>query len=1188
MTFKRRFCSVLACTASLILLLTGVGEASAQVTTAALHGTIADPSGAVIADAKVTAQNTSTGVSTVATSNKSGFYIFPSLQIGGPYKLTVEASGFQRAEKTGILLTVNANLEENATLQIGTSQQTVTVDASAIQVETTNTQLEQDVPASQLQNLPMLGRDAAAMERLAPGVVESSDHFGSYSVNGSQTQDNSYLLEGIDNNDGPLQDEGLTVNPDALAEENTVSSTINPEFARNSGSIVNQVIKSGTNDIHGNGFEYYRDTFMNLGGFFAPPGKRVPYHINLFGGTVGGPVIKNRLFGFVAYQGLRSRTGVIQQTKVFQNGVVSNGVFTNEYNVANGDTDGNAGLAGNTIPFDITTGRGAQIGAGAVCGPGTQYAVWTDCFPAGTPVVIATSSFNSIASSLATKYVPASNAGTAAAPLYNFSADNSGVEDQGILRADYHISDKDSIYGVGIFQSSPTAATLPFGGADLPGFSMVNAEHYKLFAAQETHQFNASTLNVLRAGYYRLNYASVEPATPVAPSSVGFAISPQSSSSGIPTMALTGLFTLGFSYEGPQPRKDTNLTYSDNLSHLVGNHDLKFGATIEQFRVSNPYYADNNGFYSYSGSGTYSSGDPGIDFLLGIPDQYEQSSGGFIDTIAWENYIFAQDSWRATSDLTLNYGIAWDVEAPNTNNQYDGLGITCFELSSATSNVFSGGFPGLLFPGDPGCNRAGGATTHYAHFGPRFGFAWSPSEGPSSLIGASGSHQLSVRGGFGLYFNRDAQEGQLQNLSDTPNVKTSFGAEDFGGSPAFQNPFEDVTGCNGCSEANPFPYVRPRPGTPLDWAQYVEQDISTIDKNYGTPYVYNFNLNIQRQLPGNMVMQVGYVGSVGHRLPSVYEADPITPAGHAACLASATCRAYRAYQHLYFPQNAAQPATTYGIPDYLSVGTQATYGASNYNSLQLSVVKNTSHGLYFTFAYTYSHGLDNASGLESSGFNYRSMNNVPGFQYLNYGDSDYDARHRMAASYDYTIPLFSSMSQNVIVKDIVGNWHVDGMTILQTGFPILITDAGVYNSLWCDYFSYYYCPDEVSTSAFSIKKYNPRANAGTHRYFDTSTFSQEAIGTFGNVKRNFFHGPGYNYTNLSVYKILPLGHDMTRNLQIMLQAANVFNHANFSRPDGNYTDGLYFGEVTSVKSTADYNGDPAPGRTAQIVTRITF
>ncbi len=1169
--------------------------AKAQVTTATVHGTVTDPSGAVVPDAKVTALNTATGISTETTSNKSGFYVFPSLQVGGPYSVTMDAPGFQKVVKTGVMLTVNADLEESAALTVGTEAQTVTVNSSSVQVETANTQLEQTVADVQIENLPMLGGDAASLEKLVPGVVESSDRFGAYSVNGSQTTDDSYLLDGIDNNDGPLQDEGLVINPDALAEENIITSTLNPEFSRNGGSVINQVLKSGTNQLHGSGFEYYRDTFMNNGDYFST--TRPPFHQNIYGGTLGGPIFKNKLFLFVAYQGLRNRTGATTQTAVFQNGIIPSGTnpggnFSNEFNAANGDTNMNAGLTDNPIPFDIVAGPGT-VNAGMTCGPTTATLQnWDDCFPVGTPVNISPSSFNSVALALAKQYVPAGNAGTALAPLYNFNTADTGAADQGILRADYHLGSKDAIYGTGVFQSSPSTASLGFGGSDLPGFGTIQAEHFKLFSGTETHTFNSNNLNELRAGYFRFNFAAVFPAKVVSPSSAGFDIFPNNKLSGLPFMNLTGLFSLGFTREGPQPRKDTNLTFGDDFTSVFHNHTLKFGASLEQFRVNNPYSADNAGSFSFGGSGTYSSGDPGIDYLLGIPDTYQQTSGGFTDTLAYEEYAFAQDSWKTTSDLTVNYGVAWDVETPNKNEQFKGEGITCFQVGGPTSTVFPGGFPGLLFPGDPGCNTAGGATTKYNHFGPRLGFAWSPSSGPEALVGTSGEHKFSIRMGFGMYFNRDAEEGQLQNLGDTPNFLNSFGAADFGGSPGFINPFADVTGCTGCSEPSPFPYTPPAAGSALDWSQYVEQDTSSIAKNYTVPYTYNFNLNIQRQLTSAMILQIGYVGSLGHKLATAYESDPVTPAGHAACLANPSCVSHIAAVHLDFPQYTAEPVTFAGAPAYLSMGTLGTEGGSNYNSLQVSLKNDLWHGLFFTFAYTYSHALDDASGLESSGFNGPGTNYFPGYHHLSYGSSDFDARQRVVASYDYGVPLLASMNDQPIVKEALGSWHLAGFTVLQSGFPVDITDFGAYRSGYCDEFSYYACPDVPSTSSFNIKKENIRStyqsSGGTATYFDNSTFSQEPTGGFGNVGRGLIHGPGFNYTDLSLYKYFPLGGEGTRSIQVMMQAANAFNHANFDNPDGNYTDGPFFGTVTAVRASADYNSDPKGGRTVQLVARIRF
>ncbi|HEV2273843.1 MAG TPA: carboxypeptidase-like regulatory domain-containing protein [Acidobacteriaceae bacterium] len=1169
--------TTLARLAAILALLLGPSglerHASAQVTYAQVHGTVLDPSGAVVPNATVTVLNTSTGISTTASTDSHGYYILPQLQIGGPYTVDITAPGFEKFESTGLTLNLNDNRGIDARLQVGSSVQTVQVQAAAVQVETADTQLKQVITARQIEEAPLLGRDASGLQKLQPGTMESSDDTGNYSANGSQTQANSYLLNGADNNDGPLQSEGFQINPDAIEEETIVTSTINPEFARNSGAIINQVIKAGDNAFHGDAFEFYRDTFLSNGSYFAP--TRPPYHLNLYGGTLGGPVIKNRLFFFAAYQALRSSVGKTQLSPVFDQAQLA-GDFTADQNF-NPSSTSSSPLSDNPMPFSVNG-----------CPAGTP---WSACFP--TRVQVGSASYDPVASKLLTRFMPAPNRVINGAAYYAFNAPNTGAEDQGVLRADYHLSNNDSLWASGLFQSSPSANALGYGGSDLPGFGTHQAEHYKLFMASWTHTFNSSTLNELRAGYYRLNFAAVEPASVVQPGSYGFNITPQSPQSGLPLMNVAGLngtsAFLGFTYEGPQPRRDSNLTAADAFTKIVGNHSLKFGVSWEQFVVNNPYYSTNNGSYSYAGGGIYSSGDPILDFVLGIPDQYSQASGSIIDAASHEYYAYGQDSWKISNDLTLNYGMVWDVETPTYNHQFRGLGITCWSISNQTSNVFPGGPPGLTYPTDPGCNTAGGPTTKWSHFGPRVGFAWSPSSGPAALLGSSGAHDFAIRGGFGMYYNRDAEEGQLQNLGDPPYYYQTRGIQDQGPafSPGFANPFADVAG-NG-SEPNPFPFVPPGAGSQLNWPNYAGLQISTYPKNYAVPYIYNFNLNIQRSLPSNMVLQVGYVGSLGRKLVRAYEGDPITAAGHNACLADPACSANPAFLSLAYPQYKAQPATIDGFPWYLSVGQQHTDGASSYHSLQASLTKGPTHGLYFTLAYTYSHALDNASGLESSGFNAKAVNFVPGFGYLSYGNSDYDARNRFVASYNYEVPLLASWSSNLAARELLGGWHISGITALQSGFPITIKDEGIYNSLYCDAFSYYYCPDTPNTSTFKIKSLNPRS--ANHTWFDNSVFSQEPLGTFGNVGRNFFHGPGFNYTNMSLFKNLPFGREGERYVQLRLDAFNVFNHANFANPASNFTSGpSRFGVITAVKGTysSDVNGDPVPGRAVELGGKIYF
>jgi hypothetical protein len=1197
---KHTFSRLLHSLAVFILLLLAGREVYSQVTVAAIHGTVTDPSGAVVPGARINVRNASTGIQTETTADQDGYFLFPALQIGGPYSVTVSAPGFVAFVASGLTLNVNDNREVMATLRVQGTAQSVEVTATALQVETSNTQLQQIVTASQLEGIPLEGRDPAGMQKFEAGVVESSDRFGSYSSNGNQTQQNDFILDGTDINDAPLQSEGLPINPDALAEENIVTSTMNPEFARNSGAIVNEITKSGTNALHGSAFEFYRDTFMNNGNYFSI--TRPIFHQNLYGGTLGGPIFKSKLFLFVAYQGFRNVNSQTDASYTLSGtkGSSPTGNFAGDFSADTNYLTGSpnsAGLSSNPIPFNIGS-----------CPAGEA---WNACF-SGASVVISPAKWNSIASALITKYVPQANYGS----LYDFNALNTAASDQAIVRADYTPSARDTIWASSVIQSSPSADALSFGGGSFPGFGQHASEHFKIFDVSYTHTFSPTKLNELHGGYYRLNFPSVIPSPIQSPSTLGFSINPQLPDAGIPYIGVGEYFALGNSYEGPQPRLDSNLTYADNFTWIHGNHSLKLGALYEQFRVHNPFGYLNNGYYSYfaglGGGGLYSSGDPLIDFAMGIPDQYYQSNDGFIDALASETFAYFQDNWKVDSDLTFNYGIAWDVEQPTQNKQYGGLGVVCFAVSSAASKVYPGGPPGLTFNGDPGCNEAGGPTSHYNRFGPRIGFAWSPSSGPSALIGASGAPSFSIRAGFGVYYNRDAEEQSLQNLEDPPALFFDYGASDvvcatgyYAGypcSPGFANPFADVAG-NG-STPNPFPYTTPKPGAAVDWIGdgYYNLTLNAFASNYVPAYTYNFNVNIQRQLGSHYLAQVGYVGSQSHRLVTWSEGDPITPAGHAACLANPACAGNPGNVHFYFPQYTAQPALAPGTgePWYESAGEQNSEGASNYNSLQASLIKAMDHGLQFSLAYTYAHALDDGSGYESTtggaedaGYgNYgRARNYVAGYEYLNYGSSDFDARQRLAATYVYSLPSVGLLNKNWVVREALAGWGLSGVTALQTGFPISIS-TGLDRSLWCDGGSKFGCPDVPNTSSFHIARYNARtiqtqAPGTGHYYFNTAAFSLEPIGTFGNTSRNFFRGPGFNYTNLSITKDFPFTSDKSRYMQLRLEGFNAFNHANFAAPDGVYSSPT-FGQVTSVIESAEGNGDPSPGRAVQLAGKIYF
>ena len=1146
---------------------------------ASIHGTVVDPSGAVIAAATVTALDTSTGISTVRQTDPSGYYVFPQLAVGGPYTITIAADRFQSFSATGLFLNVNGNRQVDAVLTIGPMAQTIEVTAGALQVETANTQLQQVVTARQIQDLPLLGRDASGLQKLLPGTVESSDRLGTFASNGSQTAQNSYMIDGIDINDPMLQRQGMRVNPDALAEQNVVTSTMNAQFSRNSGAVINQVLKSGANTLHGSAFEFYRDTFLNNGDYFSQ--SRPIFHQNVYGATLGGPILHNKLFFFAAYQGLRNRTAqTVLQTTLSSDQLA--GRFTSDINYTTGAPNSN-GLTENPIPFNI----------GSCVAGGNQPATWASCFMSGK-VEIPQSQWNPITRALVSRYVLSANQAVNGVNYANFQSINSNAQDQGIVRMDYTPRLNDTFWVSSLFESSPGTSTLSFGGGSFPGFGSLQANHFKLFSASWTHTFGANTLHELRGSYFRNPYGAVSPAQVVSPGSLGFQITPQDPQSGLPFMAIGSYFNLGFSSQGPQPRLDTNMSFADNFTWVRNSHSFKFGAQFEQFRVRNPYDVYNNGFFLFqggaAGGGPYSSGDPLIDFALGIPDLYYQSNNGFIDAVASEWFAYAQDNWKLSPDMTLNYGVAWDVETPYRNTQFNGLGVVCWQNATTTSGIFTGGPPGLSWPGDPGCNSAGSPTAHYDHFAPRLGFAWSPSAGPAFLIGNPGSHEFSLRAGFGVYYNRDQEEQSLQNLQDPPFMYISPGATAFGGSPAFANPFADVAGHG--SMANPFPYPHPGAGAPVDWPNYLPLQLAAFSASYTAPYAYNFNFNLQRALGSRRVAQIGYVGSVAHRLATWYEGDSITPAGHAACLADPFCVANKSAIHLIFPQYTAQPATApgnpyglpFGTPYYVSVAEQDTSGRSNYNSLQASLVQAPSNGLQFTLSYTYSHALDDGSGYENTaGRQGRVRNYVPGFEGLNYGSSSYDARHRLAASYIYDMPTPAAFSSNTLLRTLLGGWQIGGMTVLQTGFPIEIYQPSA-RSMWCDGYSYFGCPDVPEVSNFHLGSPDIRRNK---QYFNKSQFSSEPVGTFGNTPRNFFHGPGFNYTNLQVSRNLYLNADRTRYAQLRLEAFNAFNHANFANPSGNFNSGS-FGQVTSVVHSADPNSDPSPGRAIQLAAKFHF
>src|SRR5579871_5057761 len=686
-----------------------------------IRGTVTDATGAGVPEAEITAIQTETHVSRTVPAAIDGSFQLLNLPVGR-YDVTVTRTGFRNFVIRGIQLSLNQVYSLPVALEVGQVNESVQVEANPVQVESVTTQLGTVIGSQQLLDLPLNGRNWTSLQQLAPGVVAASDRFGSggnYATNGSESQQNSFLINGADSTDLRINQPLIVPSPDAIAEFNLIDSTINPEYGRNSGAILNAVIKSGTNQLHGDAFEFYRDSFLNARSFFQT--SQPIFHQNQYGGTLGGPIQKDKTFFFLSYQGTRNRApdkNGSGQTNVFSQ-AQRNGFFPD--------------LASSTTPspFPLVGESGATYAAG------TPYYV---IFPTGH---IPTADFNSISQSFLSKYIPLPNLG---GNLYSFNPVQTSNVEQGLARLDHTWRDKDAFWANLFFNDVAATHTLPFAGATLPGFGETDPLSSKHFVAAWSHTFNPTTLNELRLSYVRLNSNGTAPVNPALPSSFGFTgITPQfPSGASAPAISVAGLFNVGFTPAGPQPVIDNTYQVDDNFSKVVSNHTLKFGFAGRRYQVTTPYEALNDGSFSFSGNGAYSTGDPGADFLLGIPDSYLQQSGGFQDYRTYELYLYAQDSWKATQNLTLNYGVGYQIDTPLVNQHFGKIDMNCFRPGQQ-STVFPTAPLGLVFPGDTGCS-ASGYYTHYDNVGPRFGFAYSPDWG--ALSGGK-SKKFVIRGGFG-------------------------------------------------------------------------------------------------------------------------------------------------------------------------------------------------------------------------------------------------------------------------------------------------------------------------------------------------------------------------------------------------------------------------------------------------------
>jgi hypothetical protein len=1202
---------------------------------------VADPTGAVLEGVKVTLTNDATGNVRSVTTNGSGDYNFVEV-VPGIYRIEFEFEGFKKnVFQKSFKVDVNQVLTLNSSMQPGGAKEIVEVTAEAPQVDTTSTQLGAVINNRSVNELPLNSRDTYQFLQLQPGVQAQlgngngsmfygSQDTGSVSVNGGRTRANNFSVNGGDANDQFVNLPTVQPSPDSIEEFRVITNTFDAEYGRNSGSVVNVITKSGSNQFHGDLYEYFRNTVLDAQGYFNT--SRPQWNQNQFGGTLGGPVKKDRTFFFVSYEARRIREGTPGDVVLVPSPAEASGDFS---------AVGLSGGISNQFVADVLNGRSGCTGAIHALGGTTPVAgaSWGAIFNGG---VIPSACQDPVAVSLLQNYVPGSNtssAGIAANQSVPTGTDN---EDQFTVRFDHKINDRQNFSAYYYFDDSRNYQ--PYdqfeqAGANLPGFGDNSDVRYQQWNLSHTWTVTNSLVNEAHFTYMRegqLGFLAPQTTGSVQASCSGaalpycftgtsdssaivsaFGTSPKlgitpglpANLTGVPYMSISGGASFGNNFEGFLPQVGNSFQWSDNLSWVKGDHTFKFGLDVRRQRFDQFYYFDLNGEYTFDNSGPNAvntgDGDQYAEFLLGLADDYTQGSGQREEVRGTSLYPFAQDSWKIKPNLTLNYGLRWELDTPPTDIsghvetfrpgqnstvypcQLTASSEAYFGVTSNSCNA-AGVLPtGLVVPGDPGV-PAGMTSTYYHAFAPRMGIAWSP--------GKSG--KTSIRAGWGLFYN------PIEEL-----VMAQFGAEPpFGGSSALSDVFLNtpfVYQAGGTPAPNPFNgVITPTPGQPIDLTFFRPILLyGEFQPHLRTQYTEQFNLTIQRQMAKDLMLQVGYVGSEGHRLLASHDINPsnpqtcldmislynLSPANVTSFGAPTQCgptvedtqwsvtvpqgfnfhlpngqvltggaggtpvqmvglRPYSSPNCVTNGANVGSNCPLDGVPVFSSIFAEDTVANSDYNALEAMLEKRFSGGLQFQAAYTYSKSLDDGSTFEET------LN--PFNPKLSRALSLFNSAQRFVISYNWEIP---GTERKDWVSKLVNDWSVSGITQFQSGFPIRLgteDDTELIDSV-------FFLGTEAPQLVAPFQKLNPKTNGGY--WFNPNDFADPPLGQFNvGTQRSICCGPSLYDWDFSVHKKIALNDQ--QYFQLRAEIFNVFNHTNLYNPDGGFSDGpTEFGRISQAQ-----------------------
>ncbi|HWW15194.1 MAG TPA: TonB-dependent receptor [Candidatus Dormibacteraeota bacterium] len=1163
---------VLLVAAILLVACAGI-PAAAQKDSGSIVGVVKDASGAVVPGAKVTVTDVDRGTEVVTRTNAQGEYTASPLKVG-QYRVTVEKAGFKKTLAGPVTVDVQGRPAVDVTLQVGSISESMTITTVNPQLETETSDLGQVVDSQRINALPLNGRNYAQLALLGAGVAPAEpgsrvETTYGFSAGGARALQNNFLLDGVDNNANlgdVLNGAAYVVQPavDAIAEFKVETNSYSAEFGRGNGAILDAVIKSGTNHLHGDLWEFLRNEKVDATNPFDQFGQQ-PYKQNQFGFTLGGPIVKNKAFFFGDYEGLRIRQGLPQLSTVPTQAEVG-GDFSAKLSTnpaialdVNGNPTGQNALDCNgntTYVGEIFNSRLAQNNyAGnpnGFCGVPigtTSTGLPTNIFSGNTGTNTA---IDPLGSTLAALF-PISN--TSEGGGNNFLSDPKRAETENKFdtRFDYAISNKDNFFARFSYGNDSTFLPSPFsnvldGGGFQDGYSNNTAQG---LAASEVHSFTNNLINEFRFGFnhldshrFNLNY-NVNVAQQVNFPGVPFG----PNLGGLPSISFSdGTAGIGSSGFLPAIEHQHSYVFTDNLSWVRGRHAAKFGAELrfEQFTIFEP--ASPRGGMSFGSDFTDNPAAPGsggeaiATFLLGIPDGGNITS---LNNIIYNRQIYAVyglDDFKITPRLTLNLGLRYELfttikEANNLAATFDFNSLSLIVPSGTNTpltntlgselNILRNGSSGLI---NPDLNN----------FAPRIGFAYQLND------------KLVLRSGYGIFYGGQ-ENGPFSNPS--PGFNPPFFSSQVFATPcsaASANPAAGQLDCSISAAnsglplnvlANGFPSnALSDPNTP---------SLYSIDPHLVTPYMQQWHLSLQQQLPADTVLEVTYAGSRGLKLFAFYNGNQATPDANAS-----DPTAPRRPAHEVTPGATGDSCTlaAFNTPLYncnpaLDAGIAAfrSNTQSNYNSLQVRLEKRYSHGLQFEAAYTFAHALDNASSASLGSVNngdFRDQTNPN----LEYGNSDFDVRHRFVFSYIYDLPFgrgrrFASSASGV-ANQILGNWQMSGVFSAATGNYYTATDIVSVSNTDCGGFVAFNCSRPALVGNPNAKPCIP----GT--LFNTCAFSDNNItpgiipqGTFGDAGRNIIQGPGYKTWDTSLVKQFPV-HDQMR-FEFRAEFFNVLNHVNY-------------------------------------------